>query len=442
MALNFPDSPADGDIFQGYIYDATRGVWDAKLVSSNALNDLSDIDTTGLADGQALIYNATTGKWGAGSAAPSGSKDLTSDSIEVDFSDNIPLEKRAVTGDVTFTATNYTAGAKKTIRLEGDTVKRNLTFPAGWEFVTDTPAAIGANKKNILELNSFGTSESTTVGLWLGASAFEPLVATGGTESEIIISGVTWKTHYFYTGGTLNISSLGDDGTVSYLVVAGGGGGGAGGSGAAGGGAGGYLAVDNYSVTSGNKTITVGSGGSAQSSGQNSSFASIIAIGGGSGGSQGGANGASGGSGGGAPGGGGSGTAGTGYGQGTSGQGNRGGAGWFQSTADGGGGGGGAGAIGGAGSSNKGGNGGSGMQWWLDQQFYAGGGGGSSYTGSLSSGGAGGGGAGGNGGSPLVPGTPGTANTGGGGGAGNSTNGGTAGGSGIVVIAYPITDPN
>ena len=29
MALNFPITPADGDTYQGYVYDATAGVWNS-----------------------------------------------------------------------------------------------------------------------------------------------------------------------------------------------------------------------------------------------------------------------------------------------------------------------------------------------------------------------------------------------------------------------------
>ena len=30
MALNFPDSPSNGDIYQGFTYNSTRGVWEGK----------------------------------------------------------------------------------------------------------------------------------------------------------------------------------------------------------------------------------------------------------------------------------------------------------------------------------------------------------------------------------------------------------------------------
>ena len=220
---------------------------------------------------------------------------------------------------------------------------------------------------------------------------------------------------------------------VEYLVVAGGGGGGEGNGGGGGGGAGGFLTAAGFTVSAGVAiTVTVGGGGAGSASGgayqvgtsgENSVFSSITAIGGG-GGSNGGTGAWGGGSGGG-------GSYGAASGAGTSGQGNAGGSGatWT------GGGGGGAGAVGAAGASyGSGGAGGAGLASAITgtSTYYAGGGGGGAYSagGSGAGGGNGGGGAGGG-----VP-TSGTANTGGGGGGGSNNNGGGAGGKGVVIIRY------
>ena len=37
MALNFPDSPSDGDIFQGFTYNSSKGVWNSAGVSDTAV---------------------------------------------------------------------------------------------------------------------------------------------------------------------------------------------------------------------------------------------------------------------------------------------------------------------------------------------------------------------------------------------------------------------
>ena len=256
---------------------------------------------------------------------------------------------------------------------------------------------------------------------------------SGGT---VTTSG-NYRIHTFTSSGTFvnTIASL----SVEYLVIAGGGAGGVGDVGAVayggGGGAGGYRtnvsgqasgggasAESALSLSTGNKTVTVGAGGASATgdnqlgtAGGDSVFDSITSIGGG----RGGANTStptSGGSGGGGEESNGSGAAGT------SGQGYAGGTG--SETGNRGGGGGGA---GGAGSTTTGGNGVS-SNITGSAVTRAGGGG------SNSSGGSGGGGAGGAGG---TAGGTGTANTGSGGGAGTVTSG--AGGSGIVIVRYLVT---
>jgi hypothetical protein len=465
MSLNFPDEPNDGDIFEGYVYNATRNVWDVKLPSDNNIEDLNNVNVVDPEDGQALIYDADNDEWTSGDVAsgPAPAKIIGSNSIAVDFADGIELEKRTVTGDITFTGSNYTSGVHKTIYLEGDDVQRSLTFPNEWTFLTDKPTAIGANKNNILDLNSFGTSASTTVGIWLGQSAFEPIIASGGTVAEILVGGVTYKVHTFNSSGTLSVTSLGSTNYADYLIVAGGGGGGgyfsgggggAGGlitsvSGASSGGGAGPSSMVNLGIS--NYTVVVGIGGTGGNgfattdgaNGGNSSFAGIISIGGGGGGS--GARSAiSGGSGGGGGGNGGTGASGQ------SGQGFSGGNGLAFSERYGAGGGGGAGSAGQNGNTSTSGAAGIGVISSINgnASYYAGGGGAGTHTGTDSTrtlGGLGGGGDGGLGGGNNS-GFPGIANTGGGGGGATYQNNtgalGGNGASGIVIIRYPITDPN
>lgn len=116
MPINFPDNPTDNQEFNGYIYDATRGVWDVKLAS----DPLGTINIDTPVEGESLVFDGTN--WvNQEVATPASVKTIDSDNITIDFSDGIPLEKRAVGGDVVFTASDYSAGAKKTIYLEGDT---------------------------------------------------------------------------------------------------------------------------------------------------------------------------------------------------------------------------------------------------------------------------------------------------------------------------------
>lgn len=253
-----------------------------------------------------------------------------------------------------------------------------------------------------------------------------PVSATGGT---ITTSG-SYTVHTFTSSGTFSANGAV---AVEYLVVAGGGGGGARG----GGGGGGGMLTGSMTVSAGDKTVTVGQGGtagvvgvSAGGNGGDSVFATITATGGGGGGTAGIFNGgvegkgSSGGSGGGSQS-----SIGV-YATGTVGQGNDGGGGGYGSI-DAAGGGGGAGAVGETSSASEAADGGAGLASSISgaSVTYAGGGGG----GANATGGTGGSGGGGGSG---CPGVAGTANTGGGGGGGNNGCNGAIGGSGIVIVRY------
>lgn len=241
--------------------------------------------------------------------------------------------------------------------------------------------------------------------------------------------------HTFTTSGILSpLSSL----TTSALIVAGGGSSTGAGSTGGGGGAGGMQTPTGIIIdTNSTYLVTVGAGGTVQSSGNNSLFSAYAtaSVGGGYGGSNG-SNGANGGSGGG----GGSGTGQTFGGSGTSGQGNAGGQNNNSAAPNyGAGGGGGAGAVGSNGNSSVGGNGGVGLTSSISgtSTYYAGGGGGGTYGGgTLGVGGLGGGGSA-TGNTATASGTPNTG--GGGGGAINNAGGGGNGGSGIIIISYAGT---
>lgn len=278
--------------------------------------------------------------------------------------------------------------------------------------------------------------------------------ATGGT----IICAGGYAYHTFTSTGSFlpNQQIKG----AEVLAVAGGGGGGGFLGGPGGGGAGGIVYATSQVLNAGNTyTALVGSGGTGQTSsgtyannGNNSVFSALTANGGGRGSGSGGPLAGTGGSGGGASedngtAGGTNQVSGTNY----TGYGNIGGLMSGASATRQGGGGGGAGAAGGdaIGSSANAGNGGVGLSTWSSWgsvtgtgqnvsgvYYYAGGGGGGRNQ--SSGGGTGGYGGGGAGGSNSS-GTAGTANTGGGGGAGSRDSYyGAAGGSGLIIVRYPL----
>ena len=278
----------------------------------------------------------------------------------------------------------------------------------------------------------------TNIGDGTGVQPFTYMTATGGT----VTTDGNYKVHSFTSSGTFQVTTVGDVGTVEYLVVAVGVGGSDDSSsswGGGGGGAGGYLANTAYSVSAQSYTVTVGAGGAMDVDGSDSVFGSVTSDGGGRGGKNGGSTYGSWVGGNGGSGGGGSGGFNTTGGTATAGQGNDGGSGWAN-PGQAGGGGGGAGQAG-QGEQNNHNTGGDGLQNDITgtNTYYAGGGGaGSSMGGSgdpENPGGQGGGGTG----SSRNNGTDATAggvNLGGGGGGGSyqtsSTSG--SGGSGIVII--------
>jgi len=128
----------------------------------------------------------------------------------------------------------------------------------------------------------------TSIPLNLTVNPSSGITATGGTIT--IANG--YKTHTFTTVGTTTFTITGCSAlgaTVQVLVVGGGGSGGADTGG--GGGAGGAVFVSSISLTSTSYSVVVGAGGVPSgtdpypgSNGGNSSFASLVGIGGGSGG--------------------------------------------------------------------------------------------------------------------------------------------------------------
>ena len=264
----------------------------------------------------------------------------------------------------------------------------------------------------------------------IGVQSIPTTVSENGISITLVYSGSTRGWVQVSTSDETSTKAQTATISVNYLIVAGGGGGGSsqtGSGGGAGGGAGGMLTGTTTVNALTSHTVLVGlggaggaAGGSAKGTdGQGSSFASVTTVGGGGGGDNGG-NGRAGGSGGGR--GYNNYNASSGYGAGTAGQGNRGGAVVGSSAAGAGGGG-----KGGVGLSNTGSGGGSGG--------LGGAGEASSITGSAvtyAAGGRGGGGP-----SPAAK----TDGTGDGGDGAYSTGTPTAGADGIVVVSYIASSP-
>ena len=130
----------------------------------------------------------------------------------------------------------------------------------------------------------------------LNDNPFIPIVATGGTVSEAFYDGRIYRTHTFTSTGTSSfiVQDLGTDPDVEFLVV---GGGGSGGNAVTtnangGGGGGGILYSKKHRLQqNGVISVTVGNGGAGLNfqvdtngnNGENSAFGNFIAFGGGGG---------------------------------------------------------------------------------------------------------------------------------------------------------------
>jgi hypothetical protein len=362
---------------------------------------------------------------------------------------------------------NYTGSNNKSFSF--DSVTENNATSA----LTMLGASLWSNTSAItsilLELPGGSFVSGSTFSLYgIAALGTTPAIAPKASGGNVIATDGTYWYHAFTSSGTFT-PQVGL--TADCLVIAGGGAGGVGnggGGGGAGGGAGGYLSLTAQSLATQSYAVTVGAGGTAVSTsssairgtqGSNSQIGALTAAvgGGGGGGADSGTTGSPATGGNGGSGGGGSqwnavGTSISG-GTNTSGQGFAGGNvvnlfGGSRTAA----GGGGAGAVGGnadalTGVNGSGGAGSNANSTWATATstgvsgFYAGGGGGST-VGGATSGGSGGGGGGITSTDSIQTGTSGTINTGsGGGGLGGSsgflkTSG--AGGSGIIIIRYPI----
>jgi hypothetical protein len=339
---------------------------------------------------------------------------------------------------------NYLSSTQKSYSVTG--VTENNASSA----LADMRGMLWSGTAAINQLTFLPANGEFTAGSTISLYGVSALGTTPGTPKalggDIIVNdGTYWYHAFLNTGSFAPFAAL----SCNSLVIAGGGAGGNNKGG--GGGAGGLVYTTSQSLSAQSYSVLVGAGGANKTSGNNSAFFGITAIGGGYGGTYDGTanplrNGGNGGSGGGGSTG--DASPNTTGGTATSGQGNNGGIGLYSTSGSGtnaAGGGGGAGAAGANGvSGSSGGAGGAGVNTYSSwatatktgvSGYYAGGGGGGAWGLSGGAGGAGGGGAGSDGATPGW-GMPSTGS--GGGGVGQATATGGYGGSGIVIIRYAV----
>ena len=124
------------------------------------------------------------------------------------------------------------------------------SFPENGAFTSEEPS------KNFY----FVTKAFDEHNFQLSDSAYSPTSATGGTVTQVSELGRLYNIHTFTTVGnsTFEVTSVGTDSTVEFLVVGGGGGGG---MDMGGGGGGGGMIEGSFTAQSGTYSVAVGAGG-------------------------------------------------------------------------------------------------------------------------------------------------------------------------------------
>jgi hypothetical protein len=109
-----------------------------------------------------------------------------------------PLKSVTLTGDITFTTSNLLASRNISVRVVGDTVSRNLVFPA-WKWLGGAvPTVLEANKTAILSLAAFSGADTGVIASWsydgsdvvTDVTASSPLASSGGATPNISLTGI------------------------------------------------------------------------------------------------------------------------------------------------------------------------------------------------------------------------------------------------------------
>lgn len=90
----------------------------------------------------------------------------TTGTVDIDFTGSTLNTQGSLTGNVTYTGSNYLTGSSVTTRIVNGATERTLTFPTSWVFVGTEPTTIAAGKTAILTVTSFGTTEADCVAAW------------------------------------------------------------------------------------------------------------------------------------------------------------------------------------------------------------------------------------------------------------------------------------
>ena len=268
-ALNFPLSPSDGDTYGGYIYDGTKGVWNANAlqrvarftVSATAptspengdawfdtttgltyvyyvdadsaqwietgnpnlgfvnLDGLTDVDLTGLVDGNSLVYDEATETWIPGEGGGGGS---------ITVSSTAPSEPSQ--GDLWFDPTD---GRTYVFYTDSDgnqwvEIGANTANPAPVTISATAPSTAVAgdlwwdsDNGNLYMYYDDGSSQQ-----WIasnGPQVFVGTAAPAGYQGQLWFNSTNGRTYIYYDDGTTAqwVSAVGEIALTSADLPAG-----------------------------------------------------------------------------------------------------------------------------------------------------------------------------------------------------------------------------
>jgi len=248
MAINFPNSPSNGDAHAGFIYNSTKGVWEASAASV----PMSDSPPANPSQGD-LWFDSSVAKtyiyYNDGSSSQWVQMNPSGGSDGADGAD--------ATGDGE-SPVIYTEPPTTVQSLNSDgttsTVQMQAVDPEG------TAITYGIAYANSTNARPAQLSADTTIDQSTGTYTFTPSTTesdAGTFKARLSASdGIQTSTRFVNFDLSFGIA-------IDLLMVAGGGGGGASGSGGGGGGGGGVItkSASSYSFD-GSTSITIGSGGS------------------------------------------------------------------------------------------------------------------------------------------------------------------------------------
>ena len=142
----------------------------------------------------------------------------TTGTINLDFAGNEIQLMPALTGNITFTGSNYAVGRTKTIRILGHaSTDYTLAFPNGWTFIGSTaPTKLSASKTAILTLTSMSTDEANIVASYAYStttspvnSVVESIIVAASDEVTALTTGTaksTFRMPYAFTLTAVKVS--------------------------------------------------------------------------------------------------------------------------------------------------------------------------------------------------------------------------------------------